>query len=80
MTMNRAKVAELIVMLIAMWSQVGPRNNVLDGGPDPPCKEAILRVKMGRLGTFLDMSGGQYTQSDSAGGSTGMVLMPIEVY
>jgi len=72
--MNRAKVAELIVMLFEIWSQVGPRNNVLDGGPDPPCKEAILRVK------FLYMSGDQYTQSDSAGGNTGMVLMLIGVY
>jgi len=78
--MNPSKVAELIVMLFGIWSQVGPRSNVLDGGPDPPCKETILRVKRGRPGTFLDMSGGQYTQSDSAGGSTGMVLMPIGVY
>jgi len=26
------------------------------------------------------MSSGQYTQSDSAGGSTGMVWMPVGVY
>jgi len=28
-----------------MWTWVGPVNHVLDGAPDPPCKEAILKGK-----------------------------------
>jgi len=27
---------EPIEMLFVMWTWVGPRNHVLDGGPDPP--------------------------------------------
>jgi len=34
-TMSPAKMAELIEILFGMWTQVGPRNYVLDGGPDP---------------------------------------------
>jgi len=28
-----------------LWTQVGPRNHILDWGPDPQCKRAILRGK-----------------------------------
>jgi len=31
-----AKTAELIQMPIGVWTLVGPRNHVLDGGPDTP--------------------------------------------
>ena len=34
-TMSPAKMAELIKILFGMWTQVGPRNYVLDEGPDP---------------------------------------------
>jgi len=32
-------------MLFGMWTSVGPRIHVLDGGPDPPCIRAILRER-----------------------------------
>jgi len=38
-----------------------------------------VRAKWGRSRTFLDMTDGRYTQSDSAGGSTGTVRIPIAV-
>jgi len=38
-----AKRAELTEMLFGLWTPVGPKNYVLDGGPDPPWKVAILR-------------------------------------
>ena len=34
--------AELIEMLFGLWTPVGPMKHVLDGGPDPLCKGAIL--------------------------------------
>jgi len=34
-TVSPAKVAELMVMLFGMFTWVGPRNHVLDGGQDP---------------------------------------------
>jgi len=37
------KTAELIEMSFALRTRLGPRNHVLDGGPDPPWKGAILR-------------------------------------
>ena len=37
------KTAELIKMLFGLWILVGPRNHVLDGGPDPLCRGTILR-------------------------------------
>jgi len=37
-----AKTAELIEMLFGLRTQMGPRNYVLDGGPDPPMEGAIL--------------------------------------
>jgi len=33
-----AKMAELIKMQFALWARMGPRNHVLDGGPDPDGK------------------------------------------
>ena len=33
-----AKIAELIEMSFGMWTEVGPRNHVLDDGPDPGAK------------------------------------------
>ena len=39
-----AKTAELIKVLFGMWTQVSPRNHVIDGGPEPPWEGAILRV------------------------------------
>ena len=38
-----------------------------------------LRAKSSRPVTCLDMSGGQYTESDSAGGRTSMVQIPVGV-
>ena len=41
--MSLAKTAKLIEILFGLWTPVGPRNHVLDGGPDLPCTRAILR-------------------------------------
>jgi len=35
MIMSPAKTAEPIEMPFRMWTRMGPRNRVLDGGPDP---------------------------------------------
>ena len=34
--LSPAKIAEPIEMLLRLWTWVGPRNHVTDGGPDPP--------------------------------------------
>ena len=34
--MSCAKSAEPVKMLFGLWTQMGPRNHVLGGGPDPP--------------------------------------------
>ena len=36
--MNFAKPAELIEMPFGLWTPMGPRNHVLDGGPDHPMR------------------------------------------
>jgi len=40
---RHAKTAELIEMPFGLRTRVDPRKSVLDGGPDPPWKEVILR-------------------------------------
>jgi len=30
--------AESIEMPFGLWAQIGPRNHMLDGSPDPPCE------------------------------------------
>ena len=40
-----AKTAEPMEMPFEFWAWMGPRNHVLDGGPDPPRGRAILRGK-----------------------------------
>ena len=52
-----------------------PRNHVLDGVQIPTCEGTILTAKRGQLRTCPDS--GQHTLSDSVGGSTGTVRMPI---
>jgi len=47
---SAAKMAESIEMPFRLWTRVGPRNNVLDGGPDPPTRIGILMGK--RAGPF----------------------------
>jgi len=42
-----AETAEPIAMLFGLWTRVGPRNHVLDKGPDPPREQAILRRERG---------------------------------
>ena len=37
-----AKRAEPVVMPFGMWTWMGPRNHVLDVGPDPPCEGAVF--------------------------------------
>jgi len=46
---NPAKMAEPIEILFGMWTHVDPRNHLLDGGPNPPCKGALLSGKRGGL-------------------------------
>jgi len=66
--------AEPNEMSFGMWTPVGPRNLVADEGPDPRMQRAILRGWPAE-----DMPSGRYSQSNSAGGSTVAVQMPIEV-
>ena len=42
MSPENAKAAEPIEMPFALWAWMGPRNYVLDGGPNPPQEGAIL--------------------------------------
>ena len=42
---NFAKTAEPINILFGLWAPMGPRNHVLDMGPDPPWEGVILRGK-----------------------------------
>jgi len=37
-TVNPAKSAKPTEVSFRLWARVGPRNHVLDGGPDPPMK------------------------------------------
>ena len=53
--MSPAKTAETIVMSLGMFTQMGARNHVLDGGPDPPCEEAILKGKVQSIAKYRDM-------------------------
>jgi len=39
------KTAAPIEMLFGVWTWVGPKNHLLDGGPDPTCIGAVLTVK-----------------------------------
>ena len=55
-----------------MWSRVGPSNYAVFGVQMPTREGEKLPAQ--------DMPGGGYTQSDSAGDSTGTVWMPTEVY
>jgi len=36
---------QLIEMLFGLWTRVGPRNRVLDGGPEFPTKRGIFEGK-----------------------------------
>jgi len=68
--------AETMEMPFGMWTWVRQRYHVLDGGPDPHVRSGKFE---GRKGPPQDMPGSQYTQGDSAEGSTGTVQMPIGV-
>jgi len=39
-----AKTAEPIEVTFPLWARMGPRNHVLDGGPDSPWEGAILGI------------------------------------
>jgi len=45
MIVSCAKMAELIELPFGTWTQVGPRNHVLDGGSALPSEATILRGK-----------------------------------
>jgi len=61
----------------AVWDVIsdGPKEPCIRWGPDPHAKGQFWGRK--GAGTCPDMSSGRYTQSDSVGGSTGTVQMPI---
>jgi len=54
----------------------GPRNHVLDMGPDSHTGRGNFK---GKRGPGQDMPGGRYTQSNSAGAEL-VMQMPVEVY
>jgi len=78
--MSPAKTVEPIEMPFGMLTRVDPMNQILDGGPDLHTRRGNLEGEKATAQDITDMSGGRYTQSDSAGGSIGTVLMPIVVY
>jgi len=41
-----AKVTEPIVMQFRMWIWVGPRNHILDGGPDPGSHTSLFQQSL----------------------------------
>jgi len=74
------KTAEQIDMQFGMWTRVSSRNR-LDGVQICTREGAILwREGSGRPARHIRHVGGRYTRSDSIGGSTSMVRMPIGVY
>ena len=62
-TASPTKTNEPIEVPFGVWTRVGPRNDVLSGGPDPLGEGAIL----GRTSPAC----GRYTESYSVGGSSG---------
>ena len=46
---------EPIEMPFGLRTLMGLRNNVLDGGPDPPCTKAILRGKGRPIVKYRDL-------------------------
>jgi len=73
MIVSPAKTAELIETPFGMWTGVGPRNYVLDEGPEG----AILRVKMDRLRTCPAVDILKLTQH---GGRTTTTRMQTEMH
>jgi len=69
----------LKLLLVVGWYPVLRHDVLLDGSriEIPASEGSILTVTRGRPRTCPDMADRWYTQSDSAGGSTGMVRMPI---
>jgi len=59
---SSAKTVGPIEMPFAMWSRVGQRNHVLDGGPDPHTGRGSFEDEKGRPRTCWDVSDGRYTQ------------------
>jgi len=55
----------------------GPKQTLLDGGLDTDMWRGNFE---GKKGLGKDMPDGWYTESDSAGGSSGMSQMPTDVY
>jgi len=47
MIISPSKTVELIEMPFRLWTQVGPRNHILDGGPDPPMGRASFEGEKG---------------------------------
>jgi len=72
-----AKTAESIET--GMWTRVCPRTMFYMESRSPRVKRQF-EDERGRLRACPDKSGGRYFQSDSAGGNTGTVRMPIRVY
>jgi len=58
----------------------GPNEPCIGWVPDPHTWRGQFRGENWRPRTCTDMSCGRYTQSDSAGGSTETMRMPIVVY
>jgi len=52
--MSPAKTAEPIEMPFKLRTRVGPRNHVLDGGPDHPWEEVILKGKGRHIVKYRD--------------------------
>jgi len=42
---SHTKTAEPIEMLLKLWTRIGPRKHVLDGGPDPSMQRGKFEVE-----------------------------------
>ena len=75
------KMAEPIEMPFEMWTRMhGSKQTCIRRDPEPHTKRGNFEGESDRPRTYRDMSGGRYTQSDSAGDNTDTVRMPIGVY
>jgi len=72
-----AKTSEPIEIAISVVDSCGPRNHVLDGGPDPRTLRGNFE---GEKGLAQYMSGCWHTKSDSEGGRTGTVRALVGVH
>ena len=74
------KTPQPIEMPFGVLTRVGARNHALHGVQILTREKENFEGEKSPARTYPDMAGGRYTQSASAGGSTGMVLVSVGLY